>query len=110
MSAPISATLTLSPDNPSNTTIYDADGKALYTVYTEHGKETTTRVKNTDEEVLASLEWRDVLPDRVTLGKKAPMSLRDWLHTSLIPFHVKEYVLSRLPALDVDVDGIRRLV
>ena len=90
-STPVAAALTLSPDNPCNTTVYDADLKALYTVDTEHGKATVTRVKNADGEILASLEWRDMLPDRVTLGKKAPTSIRDWLHTSLVPF--KESVL-----------------
>ena len=84
MSALVALTLTLSPDNPVNTKLLNEDGKALYTVHTEHGKSATlTHVQNTDDEVLASLEWRDVLPDKVTLGSKAPMSLRDWLHTSL---------------------------
>ncbi|KAI0749592.1 hypothetical protein C8Q80DRAFT_1218717 [Daedaleopsis nitida] len=92
MSTPVAATLTLSPDNPSNGSVYDEDGKALYRVYTEHGKATFTHVENADEDVLASLEWRDVLPDRVTLGKKGPMSLRDWLRTSLVPFYLKHDV------------------
>lgn len=92
MSTPVAATLSLSPNNPCNTTLYDADEKALYTVFTEHDKETTTYVKNADEEVLASLQWRDVVPDRVILGKKAPVSLRDWLHTSIVPFYLKESV------------------
>ncbi|KAI0787947.1 hypothetical protein C8Q74DRAFT_1196903 [Fomes fomentarius] len=92
MSTHVAATLSLSPNNPCNTTLYDADEKALYTVSTEHGKETTTYVKNADEGVLASLQWRDVVPDRVTLGKKAPVSLRDWLHTSIVPFYLKDNV------------------
>ena len=90
--APIAAVLTLSPDNPSNTTIFDADGKALYTVHTEHTKSaTTTRVQNADDEELAALEWREVLPDKVTrAGAPGPVSLREWLKTSLVPFYVKE--------------------
>lgn len=90
MSTPIAATLTLTRDNPSNTAILDPDDKLLYTVNTTHGKATITHVLNADEEELASLEWRDVLPDKVTLGNKAPTSLRDWLHTSLVPFYLKE--------------------
>ncbi|TFK88833.1 hypothetical protein K466DRAFT_645264 [Polyporus arcularius HHB13444] len=86
MSTPIAAVLTLTPDNPCNATVCDVDGKALYTVYTEHGKATVTYVANADEEVLASLEWHDTRPDRVTLGKGSPMSLRDWMHFSPIPF------------------------
>ncbi|KAI9000592.1 hypothetical protein BD414DRAFT_6328 [Trametes punicea] len=93
MSARIAATLTLSPDNPCSAAILDAHGKPLYTVYTVHGKSaTTTHVKNADEQILASLEWRDVLPERVTLGRKGPMSLRDWLRTSLVPFYLKDDV------------------
>ena len=96
MSAPIAAVLTLSPDNPSNTTIFDADNKALYTVHTEHTKAaTTTRVQNAEDVELAALEWREVLPDKVTLaGGKGPMSLREWLRTSLVPFYLKEWVFS----------------
>ncbi|TBU59989.1 hypothetical protein BD310DRAFT_876064 [Dichomitus squalens] len=90
MSTPIALTLTLSPDNPSNTTIFDPDNKALYTVHTTHDKETVTHVKNAEDEELASLEWHDVLPDKVTVGHKAPTSLRDWLHTSLVPFYLMD--------------------
>ncbi|KAI0661467.1 hypothetical protein C8Q70DRAFT_910873 [Cubamyces menziesii] len=92
--APIAAVLTLSPDNPCNTTLLNEDGKELYHVHTEHGSATTTFVKDADGQVLASLEWRDVLPDKVTLGQnsKGPMSIRDWLHTSLVPFYLKDDV------------------
>ena len=92
MSSPIAAVLTLSPDNPSNTTIFDADNKALYTVHTEHTKAaTTTRVQNAEDVELAALESREVLPDKVTLaGSKGPMSLREWLRTSLVPFYLRE--------------------
>ncbi|KAI9061052.1 hypothetical protein FKP32DRAFT_1576421 [Trametes sanguinea] len=91
--APIAATLVLSPDNPCNTVILNEDEKPLYTVSTEHDKSSSvTYVRDADEEVLASLEWRDVLPDRVTLRDKGPMSLRDWLHTSLVPFYLKDDV------------------
>ncbi|TBU40530.1 hypothetical protein BD309DRAFT_967293 [Dichomitus squalens] len=90
MSTPIALTLTLSPDNPSNTTIFDPDNKVLYTVHTTHDKETVTHVKNAEDEELASLEWHDVLPDKVSVGNKTPTSLRDWLHTSLVPFYLKD--------------------
>ena len=92
MTTPIAAVLTLSPDNPSNTTIFDADNKALYTVHTEITKAaTTTRVFNAEDVQLAALEWHDILPDRVTLaGGKGKASLREWLHTSLVPFYLKE--------------------
>ncbi|KAI0833333.1 hypothetical protein BC628DRAFT_1308624 [Trametes gibbosa] len=92
MSAPIALTLTLSPDNPSNTTILGPDRKVLYTVYTQHAKATVTHVQNPHGVVLASLQWRDVLPDRVTLAHNTPVSIRDWLHTSLVPFYLKDDV------------------
>ncbi|KAI0635653.1 hypothetical protein C8Q77DRAFT_1098810 [Trametes polyzona] len=92
MATSVPLTLTLSPDNPSNTSVLDQNGRALYTTYTEHGKTTVTHVRDADEHILASLEWRDVLPDKVTLGNKGPMSLRNWLHTSLIPFYLKDDV------------------
>ncbi|KAI0368755.1 hypothetical protein BV20DRAFT_947538 [Pilatotrama ljubarskyi] len=87
MSAPIAATLVLSPDNPCNAAIVDELGQQLNTVHTEHDKATITHVKNAEDEVIASLEWRDVLSDKVTVGNKGPMSLRDWLHTSIVPFY-----------------------
>ncbi|TDL26379.1 hypothetical protein BD410DRAFT_812844 [Rickenella mellea] len=71
-----SRTLTLEPDNPVNTTLLDEDRKAIYVVETEHkGPTTLTRVKDANGEVLATLEWRDVLPDKVTIGKNAQISL-----------------------------------
>ncbi|EJF64669.1 hypothetical protein DICSQDRAFT_133398 [Dichomitus squalens LYAD-421 SS1] len=84
MSRAPATTFTLSPDNPSNATIYDASGRALYTVATRRlWSGTTTYVMNVNGSVLASLEERDFLPNRVTIGKKPPVPLRNWLHTSL---------------------------
>ena len=83
--------LTLTPDNPSNCTITDSLGVAVYSVITEHTKKATiTQVRNADDEIIAYSEWRDVLPDKVTIGDKKPMSLGDWMKKSMIPF--KEYV------------------
>ena len=48
MSSPVALTLTLSPDNPSNTTLLDPDNNVLYIVYTMHDKEIVTHVKNAD--------------------------------------------------------------
>ena len=80
--------LTLSPDDPSNTTITDAHWRALYTVKTipgEHHSRTHTEVRNADGELLASLEWHHIRPDKVTFGDKPPISLGEWLHRSLLP-------------------------
>ena len=79
--------LALEPDNPCNTTIYSEDDKILYTVVTEFpGKQTLTHVRNHDEEILATLEWQDILPDRVTLRNKEQVSISSWLKKSPIPF------------------------
>ncbi|PIL29770.1 hypothetical protein GSI_07975 [Ganoderma sinense ZZ0214-1] len=91
MSSPAAtATLTLTPDNVSNAAIYDVSGEALYTISTQLGWLTsTTQVKNVDGEVVAMLEWRDVLPNRLTLGKRPPTSLHDWLQTSRVPYSAR---------------------
>ncbi|KAI0087303.1 hypothetical protein BDY19DRAFT_244750 [Irpex rosettiformis] len=79
--------LTLLLDNPCNTTLVSQTGQTLYTVSTEHTKKaTTTIVRNVDQEVVASLEWRDVRPDRVTFGNKKDISLADWMKKSILPF------------------------
>ncbi len=79
--------LTLAPDNPTNTSITNAAGDVLYTVVTDHLKRSTwTQVRDADDEVIGSLEWRDVLADRVRIGDRKPMSLWDWLRKSPVPF------------------------
>lgn len=79
--------LTLSPDNPVNCTLINDEGKTLYIIITEfQPKNTFTTVRNDGNEVIASLQWRDNLPDRVTLGTAKPISLGDWMKKSLIPF------------------------
>ncbi|KAJ3534053.1 hypothetical protein NM688_g7191 [Phlebia brevispora] len=79
--------LTLTPDNVSNTTITSSTGEVLYYVITEHTKKATyTCVRNAQQEVIASSEWQDVLPDKVTIGNRKPMSLAVWMRRSMIPF------------------------
>ncbi|TDL26380.1 hypothetical protein BD410DRAFT_518885 [Rickenella mellea] len=81
-----SRTLTLEPDNPVNTTLLDEDRKAIYIVGTEHkGSTTLTHVKDANGEILSTLEWREVLPDKVTIGKNAKISLSGWLKKSMLP-------------------------
>ena len=80
--------LALTPDNVSNTTlISEEDGQRLYTVITEHTKKTTvTSVRNAEDEIIASLEWRDVLPDKVTIRDKKTILMTEWMKRSVIPF------------------------
>lgn len=80
-------TLTLTPDNPTNTSISNSDGHVLYSVTTEYTRKATfTQVRDEDEEVIGSLEWKDVLADRVRIGDSKPMSLWDWMKKSPVPF------------------------
>lgn len=81
------AVLTLTPDNPSSTTITSATGEVVYFVDTKYSeKGAFTQVHNAKEEVIAFSEWRDVLPDKITIGEKKPVSLGDWMKRSVIPF------------------------
>jgi hypothetical protein len=83
-----SLTLVLQPDNPSNTKITDNDtGELVYTVHTEHEKETITCLKDADGTLVAQWEWRDTRSDILTLGNAKPMSSSAWLQKSLIPFN-----------------------
>ena len=80
-------TLTFTPDNPCNTTITSATGEALYSVDTKITNNTTcTQVRNASNEVIGSLEWREVLPDKVTVKNRSPVSFGDWMKKSMIPF------------------------
>lgn len=79
--------LTLTPDNPSNTTLVSQTGETLYVVVTERTKEAMfTQVRNTKDEIVASLEWRDVLSDKVTFGDKKPITMFEWMRRSIVPF------------------------
>jgi hypothetical protein len=81
------STFVLEPDNPCNTTIIDDDtGQLIYRVFTEHGKETVTKVERADGEIIASWEWHDFTSDRITLGKAPPVPVSAWLQKSLVPF------------------------
>lgn len=87
MSSQELTTLTLTPDNPSNTVITSPTGEVVYSVVTEHTKKATiTQVRNAQEEIIASSEWRDVLPDKITFGSQKPVSLAEWMRRSIIPF------------------------
>lgn len=90
--------LTLSPDNPWNTTITSANGDELYSVVTERTEKAIfTTVRDVREEVIGSLEWREVLPDRVTVGAQRPISMAGWLKRSKVPF--RECVISKFLSL-----------
>ncbi|KAH9928335.1 uncharacterized protein B0H18DRAFT_254950 [Fomitopsis serialis] len=83
--------LTLTPDNPCNTTVTDASGKVLYVVYTENGKNaSTTRVfEGNSDTVVAELQWSDtgLVLGKVTLRGGKTVPTREWMSKSKIPFN-----------------------
>ncbi|KDQ24483.1 hypothetical protein PLEOSDRAFT_1113808 [Pleurotus ostreatus PC15] len=79
--------LTLTPDNPSNCDLTDAEtGKVVYHVFTVFDPKTTTIVENAAGEKIASWEWSDVRSDVLTLGNAPPVSSSVWLKKSMVPF------------------------
>lgn len=86
-------TLTFTPDNPCNTIITSPNGEILYQVATEISKKTAiTRVHDAHDQVIGTLEWREVLPDRVTVKGSRTMPISAWMKKSPIPF--KGYALN----------------
>lgn len=77
----VTATLLFTPDNPCNTTITSsADGGTLYRVETNIVKRSkATIVYDTQDAVVATLQWRDTLSDKVAIRDGKPMSLSSWL-------------------------------
>jgi len=80
-------TFTLEPDNVCNMSLRDEDLKVLYTTETVFpGSKTLTHIRNGDDEIIATLEWRDILSDKVTIGTKEKITLSSWLKKSTMPF------------------------
>ena len=80
--------LTLTPDNPSNTTITDEQGRVVYRVETVFpGSKTITQVRDANNDVLAALEWHEFRSDRLTRGRGKEIALNDWLKKSRIAFN-----------------------
>lgn len=80
--------LTLTPDNPCNTTITDANGRPVYVVHTNTGaRRSTTTVYDANEGVVAECTWGlDDATGKVTWrnGKEMPMS--KWMRKGYMPF------------------------
>lgn len=73
--------------NPCNTRIYGEDGEMLYYVNTVHPKgRTITYVRNEQDDIVASLEWRELLSDKVTIAKNKPTTMGSWMSRSPIPY------------------------
>ncbi|TDL23311.1 hypothetical protein BD410DRAFT_897749 [Rickenella mellea] len=79
--------LTFENDSPCNTELFDEEGEILYTVETISPKSgNVTRVRNADDDILGTIEWRESLPDKVTLPGKQATPLNKWLKKSILPF------------------------
>ncbi|KZV75725.1 hypothetical protein PENSPDRAFT_56168 [Peniophora sp. CONT] len=81
-------TLTLGRDNPSNTTIYDVSGAAVYTVTTDLSNinKPVTRLHRGDA-LVAEWVWRSTLrSDLLTFTGRPAASASDWLKKSKMPF------------------------
>ncbi|KAL5494635.1 hypothetical protein ACEPAI_96 [Sanghuangporus weigelae] len=105
-------TLTLTPDNPNNTTITNPAGDILYTVETlfprcKDSSYTITHVCGNKGQAIAALEWRDISSgpiglgeegveldaegDAVGLKKGKEINLTQWMKSSIIPFDTSGY-------------------
>ena len=82
-------TYTLTNDNPTNTSLIDLSSerpRPAYTVQTEITRsKTMTIVRNSEETTIATLQWRESLPDKVTVGDKPAISQNKWLKSGLLP-------------------------
>ncbi len=97
VTATMSLTLTMDPDHPANTTFYTENGTILYTVSTRRifgdkrtAVQTFTDVHNTYDELIATLEWRDLLSDKAVLKDKGEITVGSWLRKSIIGRYLSE--------------------
>jgi len=90
-------TYTLTDDDPCNTSLVPSSSvsspELVYAVQTEvtRAKQTSltpagggtvaslTRVTNKVGEIIATLQWRDTLPDKVTLRDARPIAMTSWM-------------------------------
>ena len=81
--------LTLDPDCPWNCTLDDPQGHIVYDVRTVAKTDTNyTFIRDASDKVLATLRWREVLPDMIMLAEGHFMSVNTWLKRSLVPFNL----------------------
>lgn len=78
--------LTMDPDHPANTTFYTPSGNILYAVATRRESASKnaamrvyTDVRNQYDELIATLEWRDVVSDKMSIRDKGEMTMTSWV-------------------------------
>jgi|ERR1700735_129432 hypothetical protein len=81
--------LTLDPDCPWNCTLDDQQGYIVYDVRTVVKTDTNyTFIRDAADEAIATLRWREVLPDMIMLAEHRFVSVNSWLKKSLVPFNL----------------------
>ncbi|KAF7974724.1 hypothetical protein HWV62_11391 [Athelia sp. TMB] len=84
-------TLTLQSDCPWKTCIMDAEGYIVYDIRTVfHGDTNYTTICGENEDILATLRWRDLFADEIMLpgrGDTSFSSVRKWLKKSVVPLN-----------------------
>lgn len=82
-------TLSLQPDCPWNCTLDDPDDFILYDVKTVVKMHTNyTFIRNANDEVIATIRWRDVFSDMIMLAEGDFMPVSSWLKRSMVPFNL----------------------
>ena len=84
--------LEFTSSDPCRTTlIRESDGTTQYTAVTvESGSNPFTTFKDASEAVIATLEWRLYLPDKLTREGQQPMVVGKWLKVSQTSKLLKE--------------------
>lgn len=81
-------TLTLDRRVPWKTAVIDSEGYVLYDVNTFlQGDTNYTVIRDEHDETIATVRWRDVLPDQIMLRMGTFVSLSNWLKKSIMPMN-----------------------
>jgi len=83
----MTTSLILESDCPWKTAIVDERGCTVYDVKTAfHEDSNYTAIRNERYEIIATLRWRDLLPDQIMFGEVAEfVSLNTWLKRNKMP-------------------------
>ena len=82
-------TLSLHPDCHWNCTLDNPDDFIVHDVRTVVKMQTNyTFIRNASDQVIATVRWKDVLPDMIMLTEGSFMSVNSWLTRILVPFNL----------------------
>lgn len=87
-----------SADKPTHTDLIDAvTSNVVYKVTPDYeGRKIVTKIRNASGDTIASLEWKDTLPDIVTYKQEPPRRVSSWLKPKslLNPYEFAFFCLS----------------